>query len=97
MVLLQVLRQARLSKSQSSPQNSSSSSFGYSLEDSGDLDTNFIIPRHDSVLEFSDHYIDMQRRKDGTILAWKQGISCSVMDVSANCIHVRARDGYGVG
>ncbi|KAF7801513.1 uncharacterized protein G2W53_040624 [Senna tora] len=41
----QVLREASWSESQTTPAYSSSSSLGYSTEDSGDLEPDFIIPR----------------------------------------------------
>ncbi|KAF7841825.1 reverse transcriptase [Senna tora] len=56
-----MLREASWSESQNTPQYSSSSSSGYSTEDSGDLEPDFIIPRQGPVLEFSAPYINMQR------------------------------------
>ncbi|KAF7807377.1 Pyruvate carboxyltransferase [Senna tora] len=56
-----MLREASWSESQNMPQFSSSSSSGYSTEDSGDLEPDFIIPRQGPVLEFSASYINMQR------------------------------------
>ncbi|KAF7822169.1 hypothetical protein G2W53_027624 [Senna tora] len=57
----QALREASWSESQTTPPYSSSSSSGYSTEDSGDLEPDFIIPRQGPVIEFLTQYIDMQR------------------------------------
>ncbi|KAF7843976.1 dof zinc finger protein DOF2.5-like [Senna tora] len=57
----QILREASWSKSQNTPQYSSSSSSDYSTEDSGDLEPDFVIPRQGPAIEFSAPYINMQR------------------------------------
>ncbi|KAF7815570.1 reverse transcriptase [Senna tora] len=56
----QMLREASWSESQSTPTNSSSSS-GYSSEDSGDLEPDYVIPRQGPVIEIVDDFINMQR------------------------------------
>ncbi|KAF7821257.1 uncharacterized protein G2W53_026712 [Senna tora] len=60
MVNHQMLREASWSESQTTPPNSSSSS-GYSSKDSGDLESDYVIPRQGPVIEIFDDFINMQR------------------------------------